>query len=108
MTAAAAMVQRFLELGVVEIEKQVQDVAARLLAGARELGIDIVTPLPAHQRAGIVSISLPQPQEVVQELQRRGIIVAEREGVVRISPHCVNTPSEADEVVANLAEISGR
>jgi selenocysteine lyase/cysteine desulfurase len=105
MMAARDMVHRFLQLGIPQIEERIGSVTERLLQGFQQLGVEIATPLPNHSRAGIVSIRVPQPEEVQQQLTRRGIFAAEREGVVRFSPHCVNTPAEADEVVANLTEI---
>ncbi len=66
-----------------------------------------LTPLaPAGSRAGIVSVRVDDPSGCVERLRGNDVHVAERFGVVRMSPHFYNTDEDidrfADELVAAL------
>ncbi|OYV84825.1 MAG: hypothetical protein B7Z63_06370 [Ignavibacteriae bacterium 37-53-5] len=54
------------------------------------------------ERAGIISISVPNADEISRKLAQARIEVAVRQGLVRVSPHFYNTEDEIASLVENL------
>ena len=56
-------------------------------------------------RSAIVLVRHDEPGAAVAQLAGRGIIVDNRPGVVRASPHFYNTLDEVDEFVEALTDL---
>ena len=74
-------------VGIDAIERHSGALAALLLSGFRELGLEPFTPDDPAQRAGIVSASLPDSERLVAAPAREGVHVWGREGCPRASVH---------------------
>src|SRR5699024_6666904 len=72
---------------VADLTQQVADVVAD--AGLR-------AETPPQSRAGIVSVRMSNADDVVAELQQRGVDLVQRVGRLRISPHFYNTAEEIE------------
>ena len=80
-------------------------VAARLVAGLREKGYEVVGPQASGPRSPIISIAVRSDEE--RERIQRGLgesktTCAVRESRVRLSPHFYNTDEEIDRLLSCL------
>jgi selenocysteine lyase/cysteine desulfurase len=82
------------EFGFAEIEKRVLEHSSYLISRFKSHGVKILTPENQAERAGIVSVEIENPEQVLERLQKRNIIVAVRGGKLRLSPHFYNTEEE--------------
>jgi selenocysteine lyase/cysteine desulfurase len=77
---------------------------ARLMAAARDLGLDLVTPLAEARRGGSVMLRLPGPAApVVTLLRGMGISTDGRGNILRASPGVVTTDAGVEALVEGLA-----
>lgn len=108
--AMNASVATLLDVGIDRIESHLQSLTSILLEELRLIpGIIPMTPREAERRAGIVTIRMHMPetsQALFEELQRRRITAAIREGAVRFSPHFYNTEEEIRTVAAAVREFA--
>jgi cysteine desulfurase/selenocysteine lyase len=103
--ALGASVERFLEIGMVRIEARILGLADSLEHGLAERDYEIVSPLGKTERSGIVCFrhSRLDTGEIFRALSEAGVVVSEREGSIRVSPHFYNT----EEEIARFLEILG-
>ena len=87
------------EVGVEAIAAHVRTLTARLERGLRDLG---VSPATRGRRGALTCVRSHDAPSVVAALRRDGIVVSERAGNVRISPHLYNADSDVDAVVDSL------
>ncbi len=74
----------------------------RLMEGLEEAGFEIVTPRDEGRRAGIVVFKARDPYAIAGTLERRGIVVSARPGIIRVSPHFYNTIEEIEAILEHL------
>jgi kynureninase len=103
--AASAALDVILEIGVERIRERTRYLADDLIRRAQKHGWTIRSPLDGGRRSSIVLLALDRPDEIVNGLSERGIIVDYRPGLVRISPQFYNTVEENQIVVDAIAEI---
>jgi selenocysteine lyase/cysteine desulfurase len=98
-----AAVDLILELGIEAIEARVLALRARLDAGLAARGFRRVSP-SGESGSGIASFALGHETatEASKRLRGRGIHVASRGDLLRISPHFYNDEHELDRLVAAL------
>ena len=77
------------EIGVREIAEHVESLAASLLTGVRELGIE--TKTPADSVGPLVVLRAEDADALVQKLANNGMVVSSRKDGLRISFHVYNT-----------------
>src|SRR5579859_1070715 len=106
--AASAALDIVLEIGVERIRERTRWLADDLVRRVREHGWKVRSPLDGSHRSSIVLLELERPEELVQSLTERGIIVDSRPGLLRISPHFYNSVEENDAVVSALDELIRR
>jgi len=71
-----------------------------------ERGFTVVTPKSWHERAGILSFDVTEPEMVRQQLLERKIVVNVRDGnTLRVAPHFYNTRQDIDKLVDALVTI---
>lgn len=93
-----------LEIGIGNIEEHVLDLSDALIQELRRHGLRGYLEGGRDDRAGIISIMVPDADACAAELARYGIEVAARQGLIRISPHFYNTEEEVLSVVDKLTE----
>jgi selenocysteine lyase/cysteine desulfurase len=64
----------------------------------------VVSPLDETHSSGIVCVVPTKLAECEEALASERVIVALREGSLRLSPHYYNTPDEMEKAVAILME----
>ena len=99
-------VELILDIGLDQIERQVEDLTTYLYERVEDRGFKVVTPKPWHERAGILSFDVPEPEMVRQQLLDRRIVVNVRDGnTLRVAPHFYNTRQDIDTLVGALVEL---
>lgn len=95
LAGAAAGVELILNLGPERIEARVLDLVAPLLDELVRVGIDVITPQTAAQRAGVVFARTPQAVAIRDELRQRGVDIGGwASGMLRIDPHAYNDETD--------------
>lgn len=94
------------EVGVADIFARVLMLTDRLLAGLRAKNITVISPTEkASERSAIVSFTLGSKaadRELYERLMAQKIIVALRDGRIRVSPNFFNTEEEIDLLLQAL------
>ena len=84
------------------ISRHVLSLTDRLVEGLREKGYRVISAREEGAASGIVAFTSPthDHDQIGQHLEREHrIIIAVREGRLRVSPHLYNTPEEIDRLV---------
>ncbi len=101
--ALNASLKLFNEFGIGNIEKRVIENSIYFIDKLTSIGCNaILQNINRENLAGIVSIAHEQSKELFEELERKNITCAFREGVLRFSPHFYNTKEEIDLVISTL------
>ncbi len=94
------------EVGVPNIRQKSKCQTAMLMDLAAQHGWRVNTPMNPDQRAGTVSIDMPNAPQVCAELLKRDILVDYRpKAGVRFSPHFYNTDEEINRAITTVEEI---
>jgi len=93
-----------LEVGVPALSERVVALTDDLCARASQAGWEVYSPRGPAERSGIVSLIVPgaEPRALVRHCRSQGIIINQRAGRVRISPHAYNTEAEIARLIAAL------
>jgi selenocysteine lyase/cysteine desulfurase len=107
--ALGASIDLLLEVGIDNVWPRVESLTQRLCDGLRDKGYRVFTPRddPA-ERSGIVCFEPRENgkaarQQIVDSLEQRGIVIVEREGRLRASPHFYNGDEQIDAMGDALA-----
>lgn len=92
------------EIGIDRVEAQVRYLTGRIATGLEERGYRLAAPRSDEQWSGIVSFSSDRhaSAELFQRCADAGVVVALREGLVRVSPHFYNDDADIDRFFAAL------
>jgi len=96
-------VSLLLEIGIERIERHVLSLLSFLSERLGEMGIDVVGDFREEERSGILLFRMENAGALVESLREEGIVVAEREGAVRVSPHFYNSPDDIERLVSSIA-----
>ncbi len=99
-------VSMILEAGPERIYARLQSLTRRIIELADAAGIEVASPRVDDERGGVVMLPVADPVSAVEALAAEGIIVDQRPGKVRISPHFYNTEADIDAAMAVLIEAS--
>ncbi|OAN46337.1 aminotransferase V [Chloroflexus islandicus] len=91
LLAAVTMLQ---EVGIEQIERQINTLVAALIDDLRERGYQLAADTAPEHRSGIVVALVENPNAVSHRLNEAGIVVTPRGAGVRIAPHFYNTLDE--------------
>jgi len=104
LIAMGESVKMLLDFGVESIEKWLREVRRPLLEAVESGLLRAVSPLEEEHSSGIVCVMPTRLAECQDRLASERVFVALREGALRLSPHCYNTPGEMEKAVAVLTE----
>jgi selenocysteine lyase/cysteine desulfurase len=90
-------------IGLDRIEDRIRALTTRLMEMLEERRIDCLTPRPWAERAGIVSIAVPDPEGTVARLRREGIVASAKDGALRVSVHFYNSEEDLTRLVRALS-----
>ena len=77
----------YLGIGIKNIESRILYLVNLLIDGLENHGYEVISCKQPEKRSGIVYFAAPDPTQLVQKLRDDGIIVALRNGKIRLSPH---------------------
>jgi selenocysteine lyase/cysteine desulfurase len=100
--AAAAGLELLRTLEPSAIEGQIARLVSRFVSGARDRGLDVITPDDPAARGPLAVIRSPDAAALVQRLADRGIVVSARGQGLRVSFHAYNNEQDVDAVLAAL------
>lgn len=90
-----AALELLTEIGSARIRAQVAKLVEQLAGGLEQRGWRLATPWQEHECAGIIAFAgAVEPRELFRYLAANGVVVALRDGRIRLSPHFAN--NEAD------------
>ena len=105
----AASIEEMLEIGIEKIWEHDLSLADTIVELANRRGLEVTSPTDSNQRSAIVSIRPPSEHhsaEIVRRLQDEfGILVTDRSGMIRVSPHIDNDHSQIEFLFASLDTI---
>jgi len=105
----AASIDEITNLGIQKVWERDLELTDILIEGVLEKGLEIASPTNDEERSSIISIKMPagfDTGEVVEKLQDDyGILVTNRSGFLRVSPHMDNNSKEIDFFLTSLFEI---
>jgi len=96
-------IEVLLEVGTESISRESRRRTQHIVSRALEQGWKLRSPAEPERRGGTVMLGAEDPERLAGELQRRGVLVDWRPGVVRISPHFFNTDEEVEQALEILA-----
>jgi selenocysteine lyase/cysteine desulfurase len=101
ITAFGASLELLLDAGISNVERRVLELTDYLCDNALSRGWRVFSSRKPNERSGIVSLVHPTlpPAEVKRRCRAAGVIVNDRAGRVRVSPHAYNTEAEIDRFV---------
>lgn len=92
-------------IGFENIFVRILELTRQLIQGLEDLGIRVVTPRDDASRAGIVSMDVDKPREIVHALAKRNIWVNLRGRYIRVSPNFYNNEQDIDALINALKEL---
>jgi selenocysteine lyase/cysteine desulfurase len=104
ITALGASMELLLGIGIPAIAARVVELTDYLCEQVRSAGLDVYSSRRPEDRSGIVSLTVPGAdlRHLVRSCRDGGVVVNQRAGRLRVSPHCYNTTAEIDRLVALL------
>jgi selenocysteine lyase/cysteine desulfurase len=106
--ALGASLGLILEAGVEAISRRVLELTHYLCERATHAGAEVYSSRRPGEASGIVSLRIPggDLRGLVRRLRDAGVVVNQRAGRLRVSPHAYNTPEEIDRLVEQLGATS--
>jgi selenocysteine lyase/cysteine desulfurase len=105
----AASIDEITNIGIQKVWEHDIELTNMLIEGALESGLKIASPTNDEERSSIVSLKIPtgfDTKDVVKQLQDEyGILVTNRSGFLRVSPHIDNTAEQITFFLDSLQKI---
>lgn len=94
--ALGAAVELLLEAGIDAVRRRIFQLNDLLAAGLSERGLEIVTPMSPAGRSGILTFRPHgEPLPLFKAMLKERVLVSERAGLIRLSPHFYNDEADA-------------
>jgi selenocysteine lyase/cysteine desulfurase len=75
-----------------------------LCARAGQAGLEVFSSRAPEDKSGIVSLLVPgDVRQLVKRCRAEGLVINQRAGRIRVSPHCYNSMAEIDRLMETLA-----
>jgi len=102
--AMKAVVEMMLAIGPEAIERRVLDLAAQVREALRRRGARLLADEKPHYDAQVVCGAFDgrEVSTLVQQLKARKVLVAARQGLLRVSPHFYNNEDDVGRLAAAL------
>jgi cysteine desulfurase/selenocysteine lyase len=102
-----ASLELLLNAGVPAVGERILFLTDHLCEQARRAGFRVFSSREPQEKSGIVSLLVPEdPREAVRRCRAANVVVSQRGGRVRVSPHAYNTTDELDRLVQLLGATS--
>jgi selenocysteine lyase/cysteine desulfurase len=101
--ALNASLKLFKEFGLKEIEEKVISNSQFLIDNLKEINLNpLLFEIEKKFLSGIVSFKHADANSILEGLKEKNIMIAVREGIVRISPHFYNTGDDFEKLIDSL------
>jgi selenocysteine lyase/cysteine desulfurase len=106
--ALGASLDLLLEYGIDAVGRRIAHLTDHLCAGAERAGLTVYSSRRPEEKSGIVSLLVREGdvRAVVRRCRDAGIVVNQRAGRLRVSPHAYNSVEELDRLLALLGASS--
>jgi cysteine desulfurase / selenocysteine lyase len=101
ITAMGASIEMLLSVGIERVREKVEFVTDHLCERAPRAGLEVFSSRTSADKSGIVSLRSPgrDAGELMKRCRSAGIVVNNRMGRLRLSPHAYNTTDEIDRFI---------
>jgi cysteine desulfurase / selenocysteine lyase len=92
------------QIGIAKIWERIQEHTDYLCEQSERKGLGVFSSRWPEDKSGIVSLVVPgaEPRSVVRRCRDARVIINQRAGRVRVSPHCYNSREEIDHLLELL------
>jgi cysteine desulfurase/selenocysteine lyase len=96
-----ASLELLLEIGIPAIAQRVTELTDYLCERAQRIGLEVYSSRQPEDKSGIVSLVAPGTDaiQLVRRLKKERVVINQRAGRLRISPHFYNTHAEIDRLM---------
>jgi cysteine desulfurase/selenocysteine lyase len=96
-----ASLEMLLEIGIPAIQARVIELTDYLCERAKAIGLEVYSSRRLEDKSAIVSLVCAQadPIQLVRRFKKDGVVINQRAGRLRISPHFYNTQTEIDRLI---------
>jgi selenocysteine lyase/cysteine desulfurase len=102
LAATRPGLEMLLDVGMNEVEAYVLSLSGHCIEGLLQRGMQVLTPVQAEHRAGIVSIEREDSAGVDEFLYNQGIDAEHHEQILRVDPHIFNNHDDIDRFLSAL------
>jgi selenocysteine lyase/cysteine desulfurase len=108
IVALGASLELLLGIGIPAITARVFELTDYLCTQAERAGFEVFSSRTPVDKSAIVSLVVPnaEPRALVRRCREAGLVINQRAGRLRLSPHCYNTPEEIDRLVEMLLPLT--
>jgi len=101
ITALGGSLELLLGIGMPAIAGHILELTDYLCERAAAAGLEVFSSRLPAEKSGIVSLIVPgvEPRPLVRRLREAGVVVNQRAGRIRVSPHCYNSPAEIERLL---------
>jgi len=101
IAALGASLELLLEIGISEIQGRVLELTDYLCERAKKIGLEVFSSRQQEDKSGIVSLVTPKPDpiQLVRQFKKEHVVINQRAGRLRVSPHFYNTHAEIDRLI---------
>jgi selenocysteine lyase/cysteine desulfurase len=102
-----ASLELLLGIGIPAIGERVLELTDYLSAQCEAAGMKVFSSRRPGDKSGIVSLVVgeAEPRALVRRCRAEGVVINQRAGRVRVSPHCYNSRAEVDRLVELLKDM---
>jgi selenocysteine lyase/cysteine desulfurase len=100
--ACAAGIELLLGVGLDAVHARIEHLTARIAEGALARGWPLVTPAAPDKHGAMMTIAAKDAPALVEALAADCIVVSDRGGNLRISPHAYNNDDDIDILLRAL------
>jgi selenocysteine lyase/cysteine desulfurase len=105
--ALGASLELLLSAGIDNVQARVLELTDYLCEGAERAGVTVYSSRRTREKSAIVSLVVPgDARSFVRRCRDAGIVVNQRAGRLRVSPHAYNSREELDRLIALLGATS--
>jgi cysteine desulfurase/selenocysteine lyase len=95
-----------LEVGVERIRERILGLNDLFVEGLLKRNLRVLTPLGEKERSGILSfVPSLDPQRLFQHLMEEKVMVSERNGLIRLSPHFYNNDQDVERFFEAMDQV---
>jgi selenocysteine lyase/cysteine desulfurase len=101
IAALGASLEMLLEIGIPAISERVTGLTDYLCEWAARIGLEVYSSRKPEDKSGIVSLMTPGTDAIqrVRAFKKEGVVINQRAGRLRISPHFYNSHAEIDRLI---------